>query len=145
MNKTNTTESTLNMIKSVCAERNRKRQSVLRSNRLEMDRREEAEKERMQERNSIFNSYSEKAKAREDLHSQERGQMIQSIHDESMRRKSEDAYRSQELTAAMNRGIQKVKEDESRNTESAFIDRNRRLLDKGIDAVKRERNKTYFS
>lgn len=144
MNKTNTTESTLNMIKSVCAERNRKRQSVLRSNRLEMDRREEAEKERMQERNSIFNSYSEKAKAREDLHSQERGQMIQSIHDESMRRKSEDAYRSQGLTAAINRGIQKVKENENRNTVDAFIDRNKELLDKGKEAVKREQSMTYF-
>lgn len=71
--------------------------------------------------------------------------MVQNIHDESMRRRSEDAYRSQEMTAAMNRGVQKVKENESRNTESAFMDRNRKLLDKGIDAVKREQNRTYFS
>ena len=51
MNKINTTESTLSMIKSVCAERDRKRQSVLRSNRHEMDKREEAEKERIQHSN----------------------------------------------------------------------------------------------
>ena len=145
MNKTNTTESTLNMIKSVCAERDRKERDRLRSNRIEMDKREEAEKERMQERNSILNSYIEKAIARENQHSQERSRMVQNMHDESMRRRSEDAFRSQEMTTAMNRGIQKVKENESRNTESAFIDRNKRLLDNGIEAVKREQKKTYFS
>lgn len=145
MNKTNTTESILNTIKSLCAERDRKERDRLRSNRLERAKREEAEKERLQNSNSILNSYIEKAKAIENQHSQERNQMVQNIHDESMRRKSEDAYRSQELTAAMNRGIQKVKEDKNRNTADAFIDRNRRLLDKGIDAVKREQNKTYFS
>lgn len=145
MNKTNTTESTLNTIKSLCAERDRKERSRLRSNRIERDRREEAEKERMQNSNSILNSYIEKAKARENQHSQERSQVVQNIHDESMRRRSEAAFRSQELTAAMNRGIQKVKEDENRNTESVFMGRNRRLLDKGIKAVKREQSKTYFS
>lgn len=145
MNKTNTTESTLNMIKSVCAERDRKERDRLRANRQEMDKREAAEMERIQHSNSILNSYLEKAQARENQHSQERSQMVQNIHDESMRRKSEDAYRSQELTVAMNRGIQKVKENESRNTADAFMDRNRRLLDKGIEAVKRERSKTYFS
>lgn len=145
MNKTNTTENTLNTIKSLCAERDRKRQSILRSSRLEMDKREEAEKERIQERNSILNAYIERAKARENQHSQECNQMVQNMHDESMRRRSEDAYRSQELTAAMNRGIQKAKEDEGRNTADAFMDRNRRLMDKGIDAVKREQSKTYFS
>ena len=93
--------------------------------------------------NSILNSYLEKAKVRENQHSQERGQMVQNIHDESMRRKSEDAYKSQELTAAMNRGIQK--ENESRNTADAFMDRNKKLLDKGREAVKREQSKTYFS
>lgn len=56
MNKTNTTESTLNTIKSVCAERDRKERDRLRANRLEMEKREEAEKERMQERNSVLNS-----------------------------------------------------------------------------------------
>lgn len=133
------------MIKSVCAERDRKERDRLRANRQEMDKREAAEMERIQHSNSILNSYLEKAQARENQHSQERSQMVQNIHDESMRRKSEDAYRSQELTAAMNRGIQKVKENESRNTADAFMDRNRRLLDKGIEAVKRERSKTYFS
>ena len=37
MNKTNTTKSTLNMIKSVCAERDRKERDRLRANRLEME------------------------------------------------------------------------------------------------------------
>lgn len=67
------------------------------------------------------------------------------MHDESMRRRSEDAYRSQKMTAAINRGIQNAREIESRNTADAFIDRNRRLLDKGIKEVRRERNRTYFS
>jgi len=34
MNKTNTTQSTLNMIKSVCAERDRKERDRLEANRL---------------------------------------------------------------------------------------------------------------
>ena len=145
MNKTNTTGSTLNMIKSVCAERDRKERDRLRANRLKMDKKDEAERERIQNSNSILNSYIEKAQERENRHSQERNQMVQNLHDESMRRRSEDAIRSQEMTAAISRGIQKVMEDESRNTEDAFMDRNRRLMDKGIDAVKRERGKTYFS
>lgn len=145
MNKTNTSESTLNMIKSVCAERDRKERDRLRANRLVREQKEEAERERVQHSNSILNSYIEKAMARENQHSQERNQMVQNMHDESMRRRSEDAYRSQEMTAAMNRGMQKVMEEESRNTADAFMDRNKRLLDKGREAVKRERNKTYFS
>ena len=64
MDKTNTTNSTLNMIKSVCAERDRKERDRLRANRLAMEQN---------------------------------------------------------------------------------MDRNRRLLDKGIESVKRERSKTYFS
>ena len=71
--------------------------------------------------------------------------MVQNMYDESMRRRSEDAYRSQEMTAAISRGIQKVREDESRNTEGAFMDRNRRLLDKGREGIKRQQNKTYFN
>lgn len=145
MNKTNTSESTLNMIKSVCAERDRKEHDRLRANRLEMDKREEAERERVQYSNSILNSYIEKAQARENQHSQERNQMVQNLHDESMRRRSKNAYRSQEMTNAINRGKQKVRENESRNTADAFMDRNKRLLDKGIEAVKRERGKMYFS
>ena len=146
MNKTNTTESTLNMIKSVCAERDRKERNRLNSNRLEMDRREEAERERIQHSNSILNSYIEKAKAREDQHSQERSQSIQSMHDESMRRGSEDANRTKEMTSAINRGIRNAeKKEEDSKSWDAFMDRNRRLLDKGIESVKRERNKTYFS
>ena len=145
MNKTNTTESTLNMVKSVCAERDRKERGRLRANRQEMDKKEEAERERVQHTNSILNSYIEKAKARENQQSQERSQMVQNMRDESMRRRKEDAIRSQEMTAAINRGIQKARENESRNTVDAFIDRNKRLLDKGIEAAKKERNKTYFS
>lgn len=145
MNKTNTAETTLKSIKSVCAERDRKERERLRANRLEMDRREEVEKERMQNSNSILNSYIEKAKARENQHSQERNQSIQSMRDESNRRMAENDIRTRDMSNAISRGIQKVKEDESRNTESAFMDRNRRLLDKGIGAVKREQSKTYFS
>lgn len=144
MNKTNTTESTLNMIKSVCAERDHKERDRLRANRLAMDKREEAERERIQHSNSILDSYIEKAMAREDQHMQERSQMVQNLHDESMRRRKEDAYRTIEMTDAIHRGVQKVRENESRNTEDAFMDRNRRLLDKGIEAVKREQSKTYF-
>lgn len=145
MNKTNTTNSTLNMIKSVCAERDRKERDRLMANRIEMDKRDEAEREKIQHSNSILNSYIEKAQARENLHLQERGQMVQNIHDESMRRRSEDAIRTQEMTAAINRGIQKVREDESKNTADAFMERNRRLLDKGREGIKRQQNKTYFS
>lgn len=66
-------------------------------------------------------------------------------HDESMRGRSEEAYRSQEMTDAMDRGIQSAMKNENRNTADAFMDRNKRLLDKGIDAVKREQSRTYFS
>lgn len=145
MNKTNTTQSTLNMIKSVCAERDRKERDRLIANRLERDKREEAERERVQHSNSILNSYIEKAQARENQQSQERSQMVQNMRDESMRRRSEDAIRSQEMTAAISRGIQKVREDESRNSADAFMDRNRRLLDKGREGIKRQQSKTYFS
>lgn len=144
MNKTNTSESTLNMIKSVCAERDRKERDRLRANRLEMDKREEAERERVQHSNSILNSYIEKAQARENQQSQERSQMVQNMRDESMRRRKEDAYRTIEMTDAIHRGIQNAREIESRNTADAFMDRNKRLLDKGREAVKREQNKTYF-
>lgn len=48
------------------------------------------------------------------------------------------------MTAAINKSMQKVREIESRNTTDAFIDRNRRLLDKGREAVKREQGKMYF-
>jgi hypothetical protein len=145
MNKTNTTNSTLNMIKSVCAERDRKERDRLRANRLAMDKREEAERERIQHSNSILNSYIEKAQARENQQSQERSRMVQNMRDESMRKRSEDANRTQEMTAAINRGIQKVREDENRNMADAFMERNRRLLDKGREGIKRQQNKTYFS
>lgn len=145
MNKTNTTESALNMIKSVCAERDRKERDRLRANRLEMDKREETERERVQHSKSILNSYIEKAKARENQLTQERSQMVQNMRDESMRRRKEDAYRTIEMTDAIHRGVQKVRENESRNTADAFMDRNKRLLDKGREGIKRQQNKTYFS
>lgn len=145
MNKTNTAESKLNMIKSVCEERDRKERDRLRANRIEMDKRDEAERERVQHSNSILNSYIEKAQARENQQSQERSRMVQNMRDESMRKRSEDANRTQEMTAAINRGIQKVREDENRNMADAFMERNRRLLDKGREGIKRQQNKTYFS
>ena len=144
MNKTNTTESTLSRIKSVCAERDRKERDRLRASRLEMEKREKAERERLQHTNSILNSYIEKAKARENQHSQERSQMVQNMHDESMQRRSEDAYRTQEMTSAIKRGIRNAEKNEDSKSLDAYMDRNRRLLDKGIESVKRERNKTYF-
>lgn len=105
MNKTNTTQSTLNMVKSVCAERDRKERDRLRANRLEMDKRDEAERERVQHSSNLLNSYIEKAMAREEQQNQKHNQILQNIHDESVKRKSEDAYRTEEMTAAMNRGI----------------------------------------
>ena len=144
MNKTNTTETTLNMIKSTCAERDRKERDRLMANRIELDKRDEAERERIQSTNSVLNSYIEKAKARENQHSQERNQSIQNLHDENMRRRAEGDLRARDISSAISRGIQNARKNESRNTESAFIDRNRRLLDKGIEAVKREQNRTYF-
>ena len=54
MSKANTSESTLNMIKSVCAERDRKERDRLMANRLEMDKREEAERERIQHSNNLL-------------------------------------------------------------------------------------------
>lgn len=146
MNKTNTSESTLNMIKSVCAERDRKERDRLRANRLEMDKKEEAERERIQHSNSLLNSYIEKAMARENQQKEKHNQILQNIHDESIQRKSEEAYRTKEVVSAVNRGIRNAeKKEEDSKSWDAFMDRNRRLLDKGIESVKRERNKTYFS
>ena len=144
MNKTNTTGS-LNTTKSLCAERDRKERDRLEANRLNLLRREEAERERMQHSNNILNSYIEKAQARENQHSQERNQMVQNMRDESMRRRKEDAYRTIEMTDAIHRGIQNARENESKNTVDAFMDRNKRLLDKGREGIKRQQNKTYFS
>ena len=146
MNKTNTTQSTLNMVKSVCAERDRKERDRLRANRLEMDKRDEAERERVQHSSNLLNSYIEKAMAREEQQNQKHNQILQNIHDESVKRKSEDAYRTKEMTAVINRGIRNAeKNEEDSKSWDAYMDRNRRLLDKGIESVKRERNKTYFS
>ena len=148
MNKTNTTNSTLNMIKSVCAERDRKECDRLMANRLEMDKREEAERERIQHSNSLLNSYIEKAMAREEQQNQNQkhNQTLQNIHDESVKRRSEDAYRTKEVVSAVNRGIRNAeKNEEDSKSWDAFMDRNRRLMDKGIESVKRERSKTYFS
>lgn len=145
MNKTNTTQSTLNMIKSVCAERDRKERDRLEANRLNQLKREEAERERIQHSNSILNSYIEKAQARENQRSQERNQMVQNMRDESMRRRSEDVYRTKEMKSAINRGIRNAEKNEDSKSWNAFMDRNRRLLDKGREGIKRQQNKTYFS
>ena len=146
MNKTNTTDSTINMIKSVCAERDRKERDRLIANRLEMDKREEAERERVQHSSNLLNSYIEKAMVRENQQKEKHNQTLQNIHDESIQRKSEDAYRTKEMVSAINRGIRNAeKKEEDSKSWDAFMDRNKRLLDKGIESVKRERNKTYFS
>lgn len=146
MNKTNTTESTLNMIKSVCAERDRKESDRLRANRIELDKRDEAERERLQHSSNLLNSYIEKAMARENQQKEKHNQTLQNIHDASIQRKSEDVYRTKEMVSAVNRGIRNAeKKEEDSKSWDAFMDRNRRLMDKGIEAVKRERSKTYFS
>lgn len=146
MNKTNKTESTLNMIKSVCADRDRKERDRLMANRLKMDKRDEAERERIQHSSDLLNSYIEKAMARENQQKEKHNQTLQNIHDENIQRKSEDAYRTKEMISAVNRGIRNAeKREEDSKSWDAFMDRNRRLMDKGIESVKRERNKTYFS
>lgn len=74
------------MIKSVCAERDRKERDRLRANRIEMDKREKAESERRKNTDSIINSCAVKAMERERQHTQEHNQIMQ---DERMRRRSE--------------------------------------------------------
>ncbi len=146
MNKTNTTQSTLNMIKSVCAERDRKERNRLEANRLNQLKREEAERERIQHSNNLLNSYIEKAIAREEQQKEKHNQTLQNIHDESVKRKSEDAYRTKEMTSAINRGIRNAeKKEEDSKSWDAFMERNKRLLDKGREGIKRQQNKTYFS
>ena len=146
MNKTNTAESKLNMIKSVCAERDRKERDRLRANRLEMDKRDEAERERVQHSNNLLNSYIEKAMARENQQKEKHNQILQNIHEEGVQRKSEEAYRTKEVVSAVNKGIRNAeKNEEDSKSWDAFLDRNRRLIDKGIESIKRERSKTYFS
>ena len=50
------------------------------------------------------------------------------------------------MTAAINRGIRNAeKKEEDSKSWDTFMERNKRLLDKGIESVKRERSKTYFS
>ena len=145
MNKADTTNSTLNMIKSVCAERDRKELDRLRANRVEMEKREEAERERVQQSSNLLNSYIEKAMAREEQQNQKHNQTLQNIQDESIQRKSEEAYRTKEMVSAINKGFRNAeKNEEDSKSWDAFLDRNRRFLDKGIGSVKRERNKTYF-
>lgn len=144
MNKNNTVETTLNNIRSMCAERDRREQSILESNRLKMNEREAAEEKRVQSTNSILNSYIEKAKARENQQSQERNQCIQNMHDENDRRRAEGDLRERDISDAIDRGIRNARENESRNSADAFMDRNKRLLDKGREAVRRQQSKTYF-
>lgn len=81
---------------------------------------------------------------RENQQKQKHNQTLQNIHDESVQRKSEEANRTKDMVSAVNRSIRNAEKNEESKTWDAFMDRNRRLMDKGIDAVKRERNKTYF-
>ena len=84
--------------------------------------------------------------ARENQQKEKHNQTLQNIHDESVKRKSEDAYRTKEVVSAVNKGFRNAeKNEEDSKSWDAFMDRNRRLMDKGIEAVKRERSKTYFS
>lgn len=111
-----------------------------------MDKREEAERERVQHSSNLLNSYIEKAMARENQQKEKHNQILQNIHEEGVQRKSEEAYRTKEVVSAVNRGIRNAeKKEEDSKSWDAFMDRNRRLLDKGIESVKREQNKTYFS
>ena len=144
MNKTNTTETTLNNIRSMCAERDCREQSILETNRLERAKRDEAEWERMQNSNSILNSYIEKAKARENQQSQERNQSIQNLHDESDRRKAESDIRTKEMSSVIHRAMSNAYDSE-RNAADDYLNRHKEFLDKGREAVKREQSKTYFS
>ena len=120
MNKTITAETTLNIVKSVCAEHDCKERDRLEANRLNLLRREEAEQERLQHTNSILNSYIEKIKVRENQQSQGRSQVLQNIHDESMRRKSEDAYRTAEMTSVIHRSLMNAYESE-KNAADDFL------------------------
>lgn len=110
-----------------------------------MDKRDEAERERIQYSNNLLNSYIEKAMARENQQKEKHNQTLQNIHDESIQRKSADAYRTKEMTSAIKRGIRNAEKNEDSKSWNAYMDRNRRLLDKGIEAAKRERDMKYFS
>lgn len=144
MNKNSTTERTLNSIKSLCAERDSKEDSRLEANRLERLKREEAERERMQNTNSILNSYIEKAKKREERQSQERGQMAQIIRDDCKRRREEDNVKSREMSSAIKGSLRNSLQTEY-NASMDFLNKHKRLLDKGRETIKREQSKTYFS
>lgn len=144
MNKTNTTKTTLNNIRSMCAERDRREQSILESNRLERTRREVNEMERMQNTNSILNSYIEKAKARESQHTKECNQMLQNMYNESEHRRAESDFRAREMSSTIHRAVSNACDSE-RNAADAYLNRYKGFLDKGREAVKREQSKTYFS
>ena len=137
------THTTLNNIKAMCAERDRREQSILESNRLERAKCEEAEKERMQNTNSILNSYIEKIKAREDQQSQERSQSIQNLHDENERRRAESDLRAREMSSVIHRAMSNAYDNE-KNAADDYLNRHKEFLDKGREAIKREQSKTYF-
>ena len=128
----------------MCAERDRKEQSILEANRLEQAKRDETERERLQNSNSILNSYIEKVKARENQHSQEHNQMVQNMHDESDRRKAESDIRTREISSVIHRAMSNAYDSE-RNAADDYLNRHKEFLDKGREAVKREQSKTYFS
>lgn len=84
--------------------------------------------------------------AREEQQKEKHNQTLQNIHDENVKRKSEEAYRTKEMVSAVNRSIRNAekKEEDSKSWDD-FMDRNRRLMNKGIEAVKKEQSRTYFS
>lgn len=129
---------------SLCADRDRKQLSILESNRLERAKREEAENERMQNTNSILNSYIEKAKERERQQLQEHSQMVQNMHDEDKRRRAEGECKTKEISSVINRSLVNSCNTE-RNASDDYLNKHKWLLDKGREAVKREQSKTYFS
>ncbi len=48
------------------------------------------------------------------------------------------------MTSAINRGMKIARANESKNAMDDFMSRNKKLLDKGREAVKRQQSKTYF-
>lgn len=144
MNKANTSESTLNIIRSVCAKRDRKERDRLRANRQEMSKREETEKERLKHTNSILSSYIEKAKARECQHTQEHSQMVQNIHESGENRRIKEEQEKNEMSNVIKRALVNAEYDD-RKASDDYLNRYKGFLDKDREAVKREQSKTYFS
>lgn len=144
MNKTNTAETILNSVKTMCTERDRKERERLRENRLDIDKRKEAEKERLQNTNSILNSYIERAKERERQQSQEHEKMWQDIHENGKRRRIEEEQNKKEMSSVINRALVNAS-NADRKAADDFLTKHKKYLDKAQETIHRERTKTYFS